>query len=128
MNTEERDDLNSLTEQVLAAIFEVSNTLGAGFLEKVYENALMVELRYSGVQVAQQPSFVVRYREEIVGSYVPDLIVEGAVIVEVKALSRSDPVHRMQCMNYLHTTGLNVALLVNFGLPRLDVQRVVYEF
>jgi GxxExxY protein len=113
-----------VTEAVIGAAFTVSNTLGCGFVEKVYENALAIELRGRGYEVQQQAPMEVRYREEIVGLFSADLIVGGQVVVELKAVQALDRVHRAQCMNYLRASGIRTGLLINFGLPRLDVLRV----
>ena len=113
-----------LTEAVIGAAFAVSNTLGCGFLEKVYENALAIELRSRGYEVQQQAPLEVRYKEEIVGIYSADLVVNGQVVVELKAVRALDVVHRAQCMNYLRASGIRTGLVLNFGLPRLDVLRV----
>jgi GxxExxY protein len=94
----------------------------AAALEKVYENALAHELRKAGLQVSQQHAIVVRYDDVIVGEYAADLLVEGTVVVELKALDR---VHIAQSINYLKATGLDVCLLLNVGKPRLDIQRIV---
>ena len=128
MNAMEREDCDRVSSAVVAAAFRVSNTFGAGFLEKVYENALGIELRAMGLQVEQQMRIHVRYRQEIVGEYVPDLLVERSVIVEVKAIDSLHSIHRAQCMNYLRATSLSVALLVNFGRPRIEIKRVVWDF
>ena len=112
------------TEAVIGAAFAVSNTLGCGFLEKVYENALAIELRSRGYEVQQQAPLEVRYKEEIVGIYSADLVVNGQVVVELKAVRALDVVHRAQCMNYLRASGIRTGLVLNFGLPRLDVLRV----
>ena len=119
------DDVQALTGNVLVAAFRVSNTLGCGFLEKVYENALVIELRDRGIGVLQQPKFDVRYKGRSVGEYVADLIVDGKVIVEVKALRALEQVHRCQAINYLRATRLSAALLLNFGLPRLEYERLL---
>ena len=113
-----------LTEAVIGAAFAVSNTLGCGFLEKVYENALAIELRSRGYEVQQQAPLEVRYKEEIVGIYSAVLVVNGQVVVELKAVRALDVVHRAQCMNYLRASGIRTGLVLNFGLPRLDVLRV----
>ena len=113
-----------LTEAVIGAAFAVSNTLSCGFLEKVYENALAIELRSRGYEVQQQAPLEVRYKEEIVGIYSADLVVNGQVVVELKAVRALDVVHRAQCMNYLRASGIRTGLVLNFGLPRLDVLRV----
>jgi len=120
--------LDSLSSKIIACSFQVGNALGCGFLEKVYENAMVVELRAVGLSFAQQPSYLVRYREEVVGAYVPDLVVCESVIVEIKALDTLDRIHHAQCMNYLRATGLRVALLVNFGAPRVQFKRFVWKF
>ena len=125
---DERRRLDELTEKVIGAAHEVSNTLGSGFLERVYENALAQELRDRNLGVAQQQQLQVRYKGTVVGDYQADLIVEGAVILELKAVKSLDEVHAAQCLNYLKATGLHVCLLLNFGKPRLEVRRVVIGF
>ena len=114
----------ALSEDIIAAAFTVSNSLGCGFLEKVYENALAIELRCKGFDVKQQVPMEVRYREEIVGVYQADLIVQDQVVVELKAARDIESVHRAQCLNYLRASGLSLGLVINFGRPRLDVHRV----
>lgn len=114
-----------LTGKILEASFQVHNTLGAGFLEKVYENALALELRARGIGCGQQKSVAVRYRGTVVGEYAADLIVDAKVIVELKALTALDGVHEAQLLNYLRTSGLRVGLLLNFGRPRLEYRRLV---
>src|SRR5947208_4695919 len=99
------DDLNFLSEQVIGAAFRVSNALGVGFLEKVYENALAHELRKAGLLVEQQHAITVHYDGVVVGSYTADLLVEKAVLVELKAVTALDTIHRAQCINYLKGTG-----------------------
>ena len=107
---------------------QVSNVLGPGFLEKVYENALAVELGQVGLQAAQQHRIEVRYKDVLVGDFVADLLVEECVIVEIKAVRVLDDIHTAQCVNYLKATGLQVCLLVNFGAPKATVKRIVYGF
>ena len=116
-----------LTEKIIKAAFHVSNTLGCGFLEKVYENALTVSLRKAGLEVARQVPVRVLYLEETVGEYVADLVIERAVLVEVKASAEDHPVYVAQTLNYLKATGLPVALLLNFGRPRLSYRRLVLD-
>jgi GxxExxY protein len=124
MNT---DDLvlNRVTERIIGCAMVVSNTLGSGFLERVYENALAHELRKAGLGVRQQHGVVVMYDGIAVGEYAVDLLVEGAVLVELKALRALNEVHYAQCMNYLRATGLRLCLLLNFGNPRLAIKRFV---
>ena len=115
--------LNELSGRVGCA-FTVLNTLGAGFLEKVYENALARELREAGLGVVQQPGVKVMYRGSAVGEYFADLVVEDLLLVELKAVKALDEAHRAQCVNYLKATGLRLGLLLNFGKPRLEIKRV----
>ena len=129
MNAELRHlELDAVTSKIIACAYRVSNGLGAGFLEKIYENALAVEFRAARLQFKQQESFTVRYREEIVGEYVPDLIVADSAIVEVKALDDLSRRYEAQCINYLRVTGFPVALLLNFGTPRLQLKRIVWRY
>ncbi len=114
----------ALTKSIIGAAFEVSNSLGCGFLEKVYENALAIELRAKGHVVEQQAQRQVFYRGELVGLYQADLIVDDEVIVELKATRSREEAHRAQCLNYLRAAEKPLGLLINFGCPRLDIQRV----
>jgi len=114
-----------LTEQILGAAFKVHNALGCGFLEKVYENALFVELRRMNLTAEQQRLYKVHYEGAVVGEYVADLVVEGRVIVECKALGSLDGSHESQLLNYLKATGIRVGLLLNFGRPKLQFKRLV---
>ncbi|MBN8901066.1 MAG: GxxExxY protein, partial [Rhodospirillales bacterium] len=116
---------NNLSERIIGCSMTVSNALGVGFLEKVYENALAHELRKSGVRIAQQKDVSVRYDGVVVGIYTADLVVEETAIVELKAVRALDHVHRAQCLNYLRATGLPLGLLINFGRPRLEIRRLV---
>jgi GxxExxY protein len=125
---ERRATLDRISRQVIACAYNVSNTLGAGFLEKVYENALAIELRETGLEAEQQRRIEVRYKENVVGDFLADIVVEGLVIVEVKAVKMLDPIHSAQCLNYLRGTDLNVCLLVNFGSPRAIVKRIVHNY
>ena len=106
----------------------VANTLGSGFLEKVYENALAYELRKAGYDVLQQWSIQVRYGEVVVGEYIADILVERSVLLELKAMKGLDDIHTAQCLNYLKATGLQVCLLINFGGRRVQVKRIVNDF
>jgi GxxExxY protein len=121
------DMLNALSERIIGCAFTVANRLGSGFLEKVYENALAHELRKAGLTVAQQQGVSVVYDDVIVGEYAADLLVEAAVVVELKAVRALDDVHQAQCMNYLRATGMHLCLLLNFGKPRLEIRRIVHN-
>jgi GxxExxY protein len=114
-----------LTGRILEAAFAVHNSLGAGFLEKVYENALLLELRSAGIPCAAQQPLQVRYKGAVVGDYQADLVVEGRVLLELKACTALDGNHEAQIMNYLRASGLKVGLLLNFGRPRLEYRRFV---
>ena len=120
------DRLNDLSGRVIGCAFTVLNTLGAGFLEKVYENALAHELGAAGLIVVQQCSVKVHYNDVVVGEYFADLLVEDMLLVELKTVKALDDAHRMQCTNYLKATGLRFCLLLNFGKPRLEIKRVVH--
>lgn len=116
--------LNPLTEKIIGCAFKVSNTLGPGFLEKVYENALAHELRKAGLDFRQQYPISVLYDGTVVGEFLADLMVNEQVIIELKATKNLDDTHLAQCLNYLKATGLPLCLLINFGTPRVQVKRV----
>jgi len=120
--------LNELSEKIIGAAFEVSNILGVGFLEKVYENALNVELKLRGVQAQQQAPLEVYYKDELVGDYFADILVEDEIIIELKTVKEFDDIHIAQCLNYLKITGLKLCLLINFSKPRVDIKRIVRGF
>ena len=104
---------------------EVSNTLGAGFLEKVYERALLKELVLRGMRAKAQVSFPVSYKGQIVGEYFADLVVEDVLVVELKCVERLANEHTAQCLNYLRASGRTVCLLVNFQRPKVEWKRIV---
>lgn|SRR5690606_4512742 len=116
----------ALTDKILAAFYAVYGTLGYGFLEKVYENAMVLELRRLGIAVEAQAPIVVRYRGQVVGEYYADLLVAGTVIVELKAAKELAPEHEAQLLNYLRATSIEVGLLLNFG-PKAVAARKVYD-
>ena len=126
MNADERR-FDAITEQIIGCAYKVSNALGSGFLEKVYENALAHELRKCGLLVQQKFPIAVKYDGVVVGDYEADLIVEGLVLVETKAVAQFNEVHLAQCMNYLRATGLKICLLINFGTSRVGIKRIVNE-
>jgi len=115
---------DALTERIIGCSYTVLNTLGPGFLESVYENALAHELRKAGLGVEQQRPLTVRYDGVAVGEYKTDLLVEETVLVELKAVRALDDAHLAQCLNYLRATGLHTCLLLNFGTPKLGIKRV----
>ena len=115
--------LYDLTEKVIGCAYNVSNTLGCGFLEKVYENALAIELNKAGFKVVQQHPIEVKYDGIVVGTYFADIIVNDVLIVEVKALSALADSHKAQILNYLKATGFKLGLLINFGRPKVEIKR-----
>jgi GxxExxY protein len=114
-----------LTEKILGAAMKLHNVLGCGFLEGVYENALATEMKNCGLAAEQQKSFPVRYEGVVIGDYAADLIVEGRVVVECKAVNNLEPAHEAQLLNYLKASGLRVGLLLNFARPKLQYRRMV---
>jgi GxxExxY protein len=118
-------ELEQITEKIIGCAYKVANTLGNGFLEKVYENALAHEIRKTGLSVEQQHLVPVVYDGVVVGDYVADLIVEDKVIVELKATQDVEDIHKAQCINYLKATSLTLCLLINFGTPKVQVKRFV---
>ena len=118
-------DTNELTYQIRGAIFEVNSLLGHGFLEKVYENALMVELTKRGLKSGCQVPIKVEYKCEQVGEYFADIVVENQIIIELKAIESLQKAHEAQLLNYLKATGYKVGLLVNFTYPKAEIKRYV---
>ncbi len=112
-----------VTHKILACAFSVASELGAGFLESVYERALELALKQEGLAVKRQCPIEVRFRGQVVGEFVADLVVEGCVIVELKAVAALLQEHKAQIINYLNATGLDVGLLINFGNPKLEFRR-----
>lgn len=115
-----------MTEAIIGAFFEVYNSLGYGFLEKVYENALCAEFKQRGLFFVQQLPINVEYRGQVVGEYFADIVVEGSVIVEVKAVRSLLVEHGAQLLNYLKATDYEVGLILNFG-PKAKVVRKVFD-
>jgi GxxExxY protein len=119
--------LNPLSKRIIGCGLRVAGTLGNGFLEKVYENALAHELRKAGLGIEQQRGITVMYDGVMVGEYFVDLLVEASILVELKTVAELSSTHRAQCLNYLRATGMHLCLLMNFGRPRLEVRRVVFD-
>lgn len=113
-------------DSVIGAAYEVSNVLGAGFLEKIYERGLVRELRLRGLGVEAQVHYPVAYKGERIGEYVADLVVAGLVLVELKCVDRFANEHMAQCINYLKASGIRIGLMLNFQRPRLAWKRVVW--
>ena len=121
-------ELDRITERIIGCAYKVSNTLGSGFLEKVYENALAHEIHKAGLKVEQQFPVQVFYDGIIAGDFIADLLVERCILVELKAIKALDEIHIAQCMNYLRATDLQVCLLFNFYKPKVEIKRIVNNF
>jgi GxxExxY protein len=117
-----------LSRKILQACFEVSNELGIGFLESVYENALLIALRQKGLGAEEQIDLKVRFRGAIVGDFSVDILVENKILLELKAVSALAKEHQAQIINYLKATGMEVGMLINFGNPRLEYRRFENKF
>jgi len=118
------EEAKTLTGSIIGAAFEVSNTLGHGFLEAVYRKALVHELAIRGLSAGEAVPFDVLYKQAALGKYICDLLVEKTIIVEVKAVDRLSLSHVGQVLNYLKAADLQIGLLFNFGRPRLEYKRV----
>jgi GxxExxY protein len=117
----------NLSRRVIGCAIEVSNTLGPGFFEKIYEKALCIELEKNGIFFQSQKPVNVIYKGRLIGEYIADIIVEDKLLLELKAVSALCGEHEAQLMNYLKTTGLSVGLLLNFGKPKLGIKRMVWN-
>jgi len=115
-----------ITGKIIEQAYYVHKVLGAGFLEKVYENALCKKIRDAGLKCEQQQPIKVYFENEIVGDYVADLIVEDKVIVELKAIEKVQAIHEVQLINYLKATKIEVGLLINFGRS-CQIKRKIYS-
>jgi len=111
--------------QINGAVYEINKVLGAGFLEKVYENALLVELRKRGMKAEAQVPITARYKKEVVGDYFADIVVEDQVILEIKAIESLGKIHEAQLLHYLRATGYKIGLLINFTHPKAAIKRFV---
>ena len=128
MDDPERESLNALAEAVVGAAYEVSNVLGPGFLEKLYERALLKELALRGIPATPQVPYNVIYKGQPIGEYVADLIVDGRLLVELKCTHRLADEHLAQCINYLTASSLHLAVLINFQHPKVEWRRIVHGF
>jgi len=117
-------EINELTYKINGAIFEVNRVLGPGFLEKVYENALALELESLGLKFNRQVPIEVLYKNQIVGEYVADMIVENSVILELKTVEALTRIHDAQLLNYLKATNIPVGILVNFKEEKATIRRM----
>ena len=115
-----------LTGKIIEAAYKVHNTLGFGFLENVYQNALSIELGRTGLQFDIEKAILVYYEKSLVGEYKADILVDEKVILELKAVKELNSAHETQLVNYLKATGLEVGLLINFG-KSVEVRRKVLD-
>jgi len=117
---------SDITEKIIQAFFRVYNVLGYGFSEKVYQNSLAIELAKLGLQAEQQKQIEVYYDDYVVGEYFADMVINGCVIIELKAVRQLLGEHEAQLLNYLKATTIEVGLLLNFG-PKAEFKRKVYD-
>jgi GxxExxY protein len=119
-------DVDELTFQIRGAVFEVNKVLGSGFLEKVYENSLIIELKNRKLKAKVQVPIKVEYKGEIVGEYFADIVVEDKIILELKAVETLQKIHEAQLLNYLKATDYKIGLLINFAYPKAEIKRFVF--
>jgi GxxExxY protein len=115
-----------VTEQIIGAAFEVHGVLGYGFLERVYQRAMQVELQLRGLKAEIEQKIVVRYKDQVVGLYEADVLVNDVVIVEVKIAAQYNSYDEAQLINELKATGIRVGMLINFGREKFQFKRLVY--
>ena len=127
MNADEQDfKYKELTETIIQIFYRVYNKLGYGFLEKIYENAMMIEFKKDGISVFPQFPIKVIYESETIGEYFADMFVDEKIIVEIKAMKNLAVEHEAQLLNYLKATNIEVGLLLNFG-PKPEVKRKAFK-
>lgn len=127
MNTDQHrsTQIDTITGKIIACAYTVSNTLGSGFLEKVYENAMIIELRENELSVEAQKPLDVKYKGHLIGEYYADLVVEEKIIIELKAAKQIENSHKAQLINYLNACNIRYGLILNFGNPKVEIKRVV---
>ena len=126
MKKEKKLLYEEITDKIIGACMEVSNELGFGFLESVYEKALLIALNEKDLKASRQFPLDVKFRNQIVGEFCADIVVENSVIIELKAVSTFKPEHEAQIINYLKASGIRVGLLINFGKPKLEWKRFIF--
>ncbi len=117
--------MNEITQKIIGCAYTVSNTLGIGFVEKVYENALVHTIRKNGLKVVQQRPIKVLFEGIVAGEFFADLFIEERVLVELKAVSMLIQEHTAQALNYLRASGAEACLLINFGKPKIEIKRLL---
>ena len=118
-------EVNEITQKIIGCAYTVSNTLGIGFVEKVYENALVHIIRKDGLKVVQQKPIKVLFEGIVAGEFFADLFIEERVLVELKAVSMLIQEHTAQALNYLRASGAEACLLINFGTPKIEIKRLL---
>ena len=118
-------EFENITEDIIGCAYKVYNTMGFGFLESVYEECLLIELRKAGLKSENQKPITVHYEDEVVGNFIADIFVEDSIILELKSVKTLAKAHEVQLVNYLVATGKNVGLLINFGQEKVEVKRKV---
>ena len=129
MNADEHrlNSLNLISEKIICSAFTVSNTLGSGFLEKVYQNALVIDLLNEGLEVEKEKAITIIYKGTIVGEYFADILVNREIVIETKAVQSLNEIHQAQLLNYLKATKLPLGLLINFGTPKVQIKRMLND-
>lgn len=122
-----QDSLNKISEKIIGCAFTVSNTLGSGFLEKVYQNSLVIELLNEGLEVEKEKAITIFYKNKVVGEYFADILVNQQIIIETKAVQSLNQIHQAQLLNYLKATKLPLGLLINFGTPKVQIKRMLND-
>jgi GxxExxY protein len=120
-------EYEELTKRIIAAAYRVYNKMGFGFLESVYEKCLLIELRKDGLRAESQRPVIVKYENEVVGEFKPDILVEDTIILELKSIRQITQAHEVQLVNYLVATDKPVGLILNFGEQKVEVKRKVKD-
>lgn len=118
--------LKELTGKIIECAYKVHNNLGFGFLESVYQNALLIELKKAALQAEKEKRIQVYYDGQLIGNYIADIVVDGKVILELKSIKELHPAHEAQLVNYLKATGLEIGLLINFG-ESVNIKRKILD-
>lgn len=124
-NGKEKYKHSEITGKILKVAFEVHNILGCGFLEKVYQKALIYELQQEGLRLETQKAIKITYKDQDIGVYIADIVVENKIIIELKVVDYLTSIHKAQTLNYLRASGKEVALILNFAKPKLEYKRVI---
>ena len=123
--TENKYPYSKITNKIIKCAIEVHKALGPGFLESIYENALIYELEQQGLKVEKQKLIPITYKEAVVGEHHLDLLVEGEVIVENKTVKEFNDIHQAQILSYLKAAGKKIGLLINFAKTKIDIKRMI---